>query len=1688
MRYRNLKKKSIAKSYWKKALAMFFVLVFVAAVAIFAYDSPDGEYGYWFYTYEEGYLSDAPYWDNYYVYNEAGVYYEEGGYIGVAPEYHNHTISIEVDFYGNVTAAPYYMAYDIERYGAGFWVTFDSNGGLPMQPGHQARDTLDCGTLRYAHRMPTVPLWPGGGRIVVGWNTESDLSGENFTHETVIDQDITVYAVWGFWVHFWGNGIVLANYGDPSSPTCYSTRGIPTADVNWSFDDTPWFVFPDPPNRPGFNFLGWFNTSAAEGGTEYTSSTPISGETNLHARWEMLRWLVTFDPAGGVMQSGSSGNPQRNYRWALDTLCVRRSGTAVAASGGIIPLLPEHRQNQSRLWNPTVSRPHLDYTPFYVSSGTSIVNPVPTGVNAATAWPLSAPNVLWPVTWQPSTATGHPAHATVPVLTLGGWWENPGGWESNDLIPAFPAGGPAAAPLANHRWALPGTVNANTTTAIVYPSGFASRPVTGDITVYAHYVIRLTFNPNQGFAGQQGFAIAGNANFSPGNSATANFRDFVPGGPRTIADGRRVRQNDSGLVAHEGSPVAAGMPPVGNMTKPGHEFNGWWCTSIAASSNANAPTLADARQFTETSVIGCPCSLGSACQHYPWKGSRQVWAHWTIAALDGATIIFDLNVNQTGDGHGEAFWPTHRPLSLDGQLTDRFFLPRVENAYFDIPAPFHPEIASNNSQVARLLPAGAAGNLVFANTNYNNRYDMQLIRHYPAGLTIVQVIPDIQRMPRNPMRPGYVFMGWFDNPEGMGMPFNPYTDVLTAGIKVLYALWVPSFDLIFNMNDGTGREVVRNMPLTQLEPFFLPVSINDMGNFGWRSDTGPDSAGQSHMQNMYILATISQVFGRSGFTRLTALNNSFNFHSNPTPGTSTSRRFFDSTMIQQFDLNQYGGIDPATGRSYIRLYQQWGGTLTFNANFNHPTSGIGSGFPVTTRTALIAEGQSMNDVLDATLRHPHQGTRQLVFTSAAWPGTTGIDGTRGGWPTYTPATPVGGHWPQMFQLAGSAWNLLEWNTHADGSGQTVDVNTPIYGDTTFWAIWGQYIVFHPGLAGDEAQNMPIPLRRPVDVSLNAPLDNFPTPPVWPGRIFRGWHVNGDPTLPELAYNTNVVAARTYHAVWYAYVVWHPALTPNSGANIPGYAANIPSDPRRVIVGNVFGDVGPADPVRGGGWILGRCPTTNVVNWFAEDANAPNGRRMYNRNSPPIYQGVHLFPEWLGNVHFLPNGGLINNSTATVTRTVLESFTLAINPAAQRVPTSITSDTAQFIGWRQVDANGEAINPGAALLTAAEIEAIAVTEPHLWFEAVWIRHFDFIKVNDGYYIDGAEPTPLPGAVFRLWRQEDNDAGGYTWEPVVINPGAVSPASVYELASAPTTGLVELQFSMDTVYRLREIYAPQPYRLPPEGHYWEIVLDASDIVSITRIHLDPALIYQIPEFRWLPVATEDEYVLHLANIRDTRFRFHKTNDGLYTQQSHPDYPWQFLLPGGHFRLFRFVGINLGADELVMLNTNGTIADPSRWAEVTYSLNRNVSTGLQGVGQYIAYDIDRRYTYQLVEALAPAGFQPPWGQWRIHVGRTPSPAPNDLEFLVTSIADNGQMPPMFLSRVHMSPSDVTSISDYWFIGNIQQFQLPLTGGIGISMFITAGGVILTAAVLAMATLMLKKKLAVKPAPVSNRYHRPL
>lgn len=78
-------------------------------------------------------------------------------------------------------------------------------------------------------------------------------------------------------------------------------------------------------SRTGYTFVGWFDTSAASGGTQATTSTKVTGTKTWYARWSINSYTFTFDKNGG--NTPSITTITKEYNTAVGTLptCTRNA-------------------------------------------------------------------------------------------------------------------------------------------------------------------------------------------------------------------------------------------------------------------------------------------------------------------------------------------------------------------------------------------------------------------------------------------------------------------------------------------------------------------------------------------------------------------------------------------------------------------------------------------------------------------------------------------------------------------------------------------------------------------------------------------------------------------------------------------------------------------------------------------------------------------------------------------------------------------------------------------------------------------------------------------------------------------------------------------------------------------------------------------------------------------------------------------------------------------------------------------------------------------------------------------------------------------------------------------------------------------------------------------------------------------
>jgi len=265
-----------------------------------------------------------------------------------------------------------------------------------------------------------------------------------------------------------------------------------------------------------------------------------------------------------------------------------------------------------------------------------------------------------------------------------------------------------------------------------------------------------------------------------------------------------------------------------------------------------------------------------------------------------------------------------------------------------------------------------------------------------------------------------------------------------------------------------------------------------------------------------------------------------------------------------------------------------------------------------------------------------------------------------------------------------------------------------------------------------------------------------------------------------------------------------------------------------------------------------------------------------------------------------------------------------------------------------------------------------------------------------------------------------------------------------------GRVQFQLTQDNVYRLVEDFVPQVGGLDvwalPSGHWY---IDVVGLVATPR-RSDPANL-EIPMFEPGPSAG----TTWLRNMRlpDLElFQFIKTDYRVYNSS-----PYVYPVAGARFMVFRAPLAGFDFNTGIIGTTPG-----APWVEVpTIDLVRMESTS--NFSQPVAFYMSPNYVYQLIEYLAPQGFQIPSVQWRIVV--------DDGVFTTTTIGSSFPAPD-FVNIVCTCTETQCIRPVSRLLGNFPEFELPMSGGGGATAFIMTGGSIVLVAAVLMTVIYTQKK----------------
>jgi len=622
-----------------------------------------------------------------------------------------------------------------------------------------------------------------------------------------------------------------------------------------------------------------------------------------------------------------------------------------------------------------------------------------------------------------------------------------------------------------------------------------------------------------------------------------------------------------------------------------------------------------------------------------------------------------------------------------------------------------------------------------------------------------------------------------------------------------------------------------------------------------------------------------------------------------------------------------------------------------------------------------------------------------------------------GAPIFSGGLPYFGHFPTSSTwpaLANPMAAHIGFNEDRYGNGPRFDIDTVVNGPMSVYGMWTTNVRFVENGAPDGTI---LPHNRERVVAIGAPLHTgvcpftpypyvtgMPDEPYWPGFRFSHW--SNDPIDPR-GFTFSANGSDEIHRPAAIYAIWRAVLL----FDATGGTTRTMETPAYSTVAEVTTFRG--DPVVPASMPINTTrPNWSFMEWNTARFGLREGTGIEFDPTLPVVYSKRLYAQWRANIIFNLQGGHVAGNTSNVVRQVLEGDTVQNNGG---IPTPLRPGYT-FTGWTY--ANGNAIESNFA--------TIPWEMGHTTVFANWehiTSDFEFIKSTYVIY-DGYPAEPLPGAVFRLCRLVEAPD---TWEQV---------GPLMTSQDIPVYGLVRFEdLTLTGTYRLVETSAPRGFNTP-EGH-WIVRWNRVDPMDHTTWVIEVTSYGGNPEFVPGPIGNENPPVdrLYVGNMPalEEDFHFRKTDQHLYTLVA-PGNAWDMtdtiLLGGAIFELFRFNGDAPPADMLVYSGNIGN--NPGQWQRVGTPLTS--SDNPADPAMMFSLTVDG--VYHLVEVAAPQGFMTPRGQWRIWVDED-----EDSGFAILNVG------------CPMLPIILWNQEDTFYVANMPDFELPMSGGLGRGMYHFAG-----------------------------------
>ena len=1118
-----------------------------------------------------------------------------------------------------------------------------------------------------------------------GWNTKADGTGTAFNASTVVTENITVYAQWA--------GLTYTVTFNKNNSDAGSTDASPaTRNVTYPLNTVS---LPANPGRPLHAFSSW-NTQTDGSGTEFTSSTVITGNITVYAQWSAT---VTYNK-----NNSDAGSTEASPAAKTITLPVTNVGS--------LPTPPTRPHYTFVNWNTKEDGTGTTFTASTVVAGNITVYAQWTGIpytvtfnknNADTGSTEASPQTR--TVTRPATTANLPTQPARPHYNFTGWNTQANGsgtaftastvvtgnitvyaqWAGLSYTVAFnknnsDSGSIEASPNTMTVTRPDTTVNLPSNPVRPYynftgwntqadGSGTAftsSAVVTENIIVYAQWSSTVTFNKNNTDTGSTEASPNTKTVILP--ATNLDSLPTAPSRPHYVFAGWNTQANGSGSGFTASSTVAGNITVYAQWTPNTYTVTFNKNNSDAGSTEASPQTRTVTRP---TTTVSLPTSNPSR-QHYTFNGwntqadgsgtaftastvvtgNITVYAQWT-----GLSYTVTFNKNNTDTGSTEASPQTRtvtRPATTSSLPTE----------------PTRPHYTFNgwNTQANGLGTAFTAGTTVTENitvyaqwtgvtytvTFNKNNTDTGSTEASPNTKTVTRPTTTAS-LPTEPMRPHYVFNGWNTQANGSGTAFTVSTTV-TANITV-YAQWTANtYTVTFSKNNSDAgsteaspqtRTVTRpvttvNLPTT--EPTRTHYTFS-----GW--NTQADGSGTAFTSSTVVTGNITV------YAKWTGVTYTVTFDKNNSDAGSTEASPQTRTVTRPATTASLPTTEPS------RTHYTFSG-------WNTQADGLGTAFTAsTTVTANITVYAQWTGV---TYTVTFDKNNSDAGSTEASPQTRTV--TR---PTTTANLPT--------EPTRTHYTFSGWNTNADGSGTAFTSSTVVTGNITVYAKWtaNTYTVTFSKNNSDSGSTEASPQTRTV--TRPATTVNLPTTePSRPNYSFSGWNTQANGSGSAFTASTVVTGNITVYAQWSATVTYNKN---NSDADSTEASPAIKTITLPVTnVGSL-----PTPPTR---------PHYTFTGWNTQ----ANGSGTAFTASTTVTGNITVYAQWTANTYtvtFSKNNSDAGSTEASPqTRTVTRPATTVNLPTTEPTRTHYT-----FSGWNtQADGLGTAFT--ASTVVAGNITVYA----------------------------------------------------------------------------------------------------------------------------------------------------------------------------------------------------------------------------------------------------------------------------------------------------------------------------------------------------------------------------------------------